>query len=122
MAVLVFTMHFCPYLLGRHLQLCTDHGSLSWLRSFKEPVGQLVRWLERLQGFDFYIVDRQGKFHTNADAISRISCKQCRRVSEIPRTVAVVIIILPKSQACKLSLRCPIGRPGTGTSPSCQGS
>ena len=76
LAVLVFTMHFCPYLLGHHLQLWTDHGSLSWLRSFKEPVGQLARWLERLQEFDFDIVHRQGKCYTNADAISCIPCKQ----------------------------------------------
>ena len=41
LAVLVFTMHFRPYLLGRHFQLRTDHGSLSWLRSFKEPEGQV---------------------------------------------------------------------------------
>ena len=35
--------------------LCTDHGSLQWLHSFKEPEGQLARWLERLQEYNFNI-------------------------------------------------------------------
>ena len=41
---------------------------LTWLRNFKEPEGQLARWLERLQELDFEIVHRRGKKHTNADA------------------------------------------------------
>ena len=32
-----------------HFTLCTDHHSLSWLRNFREPVGQLARWPEQLQ-------------------------------------------------------------------------
>ena len=54
--------------------------------------------MERLQEFDFDIVHRQGKCHTNADALSLIPCKQCGRVSEIPKTVAAAIIIPPSSQ------------------------
>ena len=72
LAVVGFTMHFRPYLLGRHFQLCTDHGCLSWLCSFKEPKGQLARWLERLQEFAFNIFRRQGKLHINADAFSHL--------------------------------------------------
>ena len=26
----------------------TDHHSLKWLRSFKNPEGQVARWLEKL--------------------------------------------------------------------------
>jgi len=48
LAVVTFTQHFRPYLLGRQFLLRTDHGSLTWLWSFKEPEGQLARWLERL--------------------------------------------------------------------------
>jgi len=78
LAVVTFTQHFRPYLLGRQFMLRTDHGSLTWLQSFKEP-GQLARWLEKLQEYQFTIVHRQGKKHANADALSRLPCTQCKR-------------------------------------------
>jgi len=52
--------------------------AIQWLRNFKEPTGQLARWLERLAEFDFVVQHRPGRKHTNADALSRkpqeISC------------------------------------------------
>ena len=51
LAVVEFVHHFRPYLLGREFTLRTDHGSLVWLRNFKEPEGQLARWLEKLQEY-----------------------------------------------------------------------
>ena len=72
LSAVVFTKHFRPYLLGRHFTLRTDHGSLQWLYNFKEPEGQLARWLEQLQEYNFTIVHRQGKKHVNADALSRL--------------------------------------------------
>lgn len=86
LAVVYFIRHFRPYLLGRKFTLRTDHGSLTWLAHFKEPEGQLARWLEQLQEFDFEICHRPGKKHQNADAMSRLPCKQCGRPShdEVP--------------------------------------
>lgn len=81
LAVVTFTQHFRPYLLGRQFTLRTDHGSLIWLQSFKEPEGQLARWLEKLQEYQFTIVHRQGKKHANADALSHLPCTQCGRES-----------------------------------------
>ena len=49
------------------------------MKNFKEPEGQLARWLEKLQEYDFIVIHRQGSKHGNADALSRIPCKQCRR-------------------------------------------
>ena len=63
--------------MGWEFILRTDHGSLTWLQSFKEPEGQLARWLEKLQEFNFTIVHRPGKSHRNADALSRLPCHQC---------------------------------------------
>ncbi|KRZ82180.1 Retrovirus-related Pol polyprotein from transposon 17.6 [Trichinella sp. T8] len=57
--------------------LKTDHGSLTWLRNFKEPEGQVARWLQQLGEFDFEVIYRPGRKHQNADALSRGSCKQC---------------------------------------------
>jgi len=71
LAVVTFIRHFRPYLLGRMLQLRTDHSSLQWLQNFREPEGQLARWLEQLQEYDFTIVHHAGGKHSNADAMSR---------------------------------------------------
>ena len=79
LAVVTFLQHFRPYLLGRHFVVRTDHGSLTWLRNFKNPENQLARWLERMQEYDFDIVHRPGRKHGNADALSRVPCKQCGR-------------------------------------------
>ena len=81
LAVVTFTRHCRPYLVGRHFTLRTDHGSLTWLKNFKEPEGQLARWLERLQEFDLTICHRRGRKHTNADALSRLPCQQCGRIT-----------------------------------------
>ena len=81
LAVVFFTKHFRAYLLGRSFKLRTDHGSLQWLFNFKEPEGQLARWMEQLQEFTFTTVHRQGRKHTNADALSRLPCTQCSRKS-----------------------------------------
>ena len=35
--------HFCCYLLGKTFQVRIDHSALQWLRTFKEPVGQVAR-------------------------------------------------------------------------------
>ncbi len=60
-----FTDHFRQCLLGRKFSLRTDHQSISWIQNFKEPQGQLARWLEQ---YDFTIVHRAGKRQGNADA------------------------------------------------------
>ena len=99
LAVVVFIQHFRPYLLGNHFTLRTDHGSLRWLQNFKEPEGQLARWLEKLQEYTFTIEHRQGKKHGNADALSRLPCNQCGRdthcpdLEEIPESTAICAVI-----------------------------
>ena len=60
LAVVEFTHYFRPYLLGRYFTLRTDRGSLVWMQNFKEPEGQLARWLEKLQEYDFAVLHRQG--------------------------------------------------------------
>ncbi|GLD63217.1 uncharacterized protein AKAME5_001485900 [Lates japonicus] len=47
LAVVVFTSHFRQYLLGAPFIVRTDRNSLQWLTKMKEPEGQLARWLER---------------------------------------------------------------------------
>ena len=72
LAIIRFSRQFRHYLLGRHFTVRTDHNSLTWLTNFKEPQGQLARWLEELSQFNMEIQHQPGKIHTNADALSRI--------------------------------------------------
>ena len=80
LAIVKSLAHFHPYLYGRKFLLRTDHASLRWLVNFKEPEGQLARWLQRLQQYDYVIVHRPGKNHQNADGLSRRPCEpdDCR--------------------------------------------
>eukprot|EP00731_Ephydatia_muelleri_P007128 Em0003g1376a len=50
-------------LFGKHLTLCSDHGLLKWLGNFMEPEGQLARWLEKLEEYNFTIIHRPEQLH-----------------------------------------------------------
>ena len=79
LAVVHFIHLFHPHLLGKEFILRTDHGSLTWLTNFREPEGQLARWLERLQEYTFKVINRRERKHNNADALSLMPCQQCGR-------------------------------------------
>ncbi|CAG4929464.1 unnamed protein product [Parnassius apollo] len=76
LAVVKSLQHFSKYLLGRKFHLRTDHAALKWLLQFKNPEGQVARWIELLQEYDFEIEHRSGKSHGNADALSRRPCPE----------------------------------------------
>ena len=82
LAVVTYLKHFKQYLYGRHVKVRTDHGALRWLTNFKQPEGQLARWLEVVSEYDIEIVHRAGRSHANADALSRRPCTQCGRENE----------------------------------------
>ena len=86
LAIVWFCEHYRHYLIGRNFKLRTDHGSLTWLFSFKDLEGQLARWIERLGEFQFTIEHRPGRLHGNSDALSRIPCQEdckfCNRVAQ----------------------------------------
>ena len=72
-----------------------------WIQTFKEPEGQLARCLERLQEYIFTVVYRPGKQHKNVDALSRVPCNQCGRVTHVysPAHLAVQIGIVSQSHS-----------------------
>ena len=78
LAVVVAVKTYHHYLCGRQFLVRTDHGALKWLLKFKNPEGQLARWLELLGSYDFNIQHRSGICHGNADALSRRPCGDCR--------------------------------------------
>ena len=70
---------------------------MRWLFSFKDPQGQMARWLKVLAQYNFKIVHREGKKHANADSqscryerddssncymprviLEQLSCKGCK--------------------------------------------
>ena len=77
LAIIYFLQQFRHYLLGRRFKIRTDHKALTWLKSFREPEGQMARWQLQLAEYDFSIEHREGRKHSNADALSRMPCKQC---------------------------------------------
>ena len=79
LAIVEFLKKYRHYVGGSRVKVRTDHGSLRWLFSFKNPEGQLARWLEVLSSFDLDIEYRPGKKHQNADGLSRRPCRQCGR-------------------------------------------
>lgn len=77
LAVVTFIKHFRPFLYGHKFLVRTDHSSLKWLLRFKDPEGQLARWIEVISTYDMEIEHRAGKLHGNADGLSRVPCGQC---------------------------------------------
>jgi len=81
LAVVYYTRSCRQYLLGWKFPIITDHSALKWLRKTPELIGQQARWCEILEEFDFQIVHRPGRNHSNADAFSRRPCRQCGKES-----------------------------------------
>ena len=54
-----------------------DHASLAWLMHFKCSDGLISRWLQELGQYDFSIVHRSGKKHSNADGLPRNTLEGC---------------------------------------------
>ncbi|KAF6216167.1 hypothetical protein GE061_000506 [Apolygus lucorum] len=88
--------HFDSYGLssGEPFVVRSDHASLQWLKNFKEPDGQLARWLDVITPYNYQIQHRAGQQHQNADALSRRpcvanDCKYCLRQEEKARSIAI---------------------------------
>ena len=97
LAIVASVKSFHHYLYGRKFQIRTDHISLKWLLSFKDLEGQLARWLERLQQYEFEIIHRKGKLHQNADGLSRrpcleLGCVYCAKVELKENSIARIIL------------------------------
>ena len=80
LAVVHFVDHFRYYLQGsKPFLVRTDHASLRWLMSQKEPRDQLARWIQKLDTYALQLDHRPGKHHGNADSMSRRGTGKCFR-------------------------------------------
>ena len=76
--------HFRPYLLGAKFVVVTDHRPLVHVRTMKQPAGRMGRWLHAISQFDFEVVYKPGRLHTDADALSRICAATTLLPSVLP--------------------------------------
>ena len=103
LAVVESVKHFHHYLYGRHIVIRTDHGSLKWLMRFKNPEGQIWRWLQVLNTYDFEIQHRPGTQHKNADGLSRRPCQECRHYEHQEHKEKTVDQGCPGHKVCALT-------------------
>ena len=59
------------YLLGVAVLVYTNNSTLSYLQKNLKPSPRQVRWLEKLQRYDFIISHIPGRSNVAADALSR---------------------------------------------------
>jgi hypothetical protein len=67
--------YFHPYLYGSSFTIRTDHSALRWLKTLKNPEGQMARWIGKLDQYNYDIEHRPGQVHGNADSLSRRPCE-----------------------------------------------
>ena len=63
--------HFHPYLFGRTFTLVSDHAALRFLKTQGEANARLQRWSLTLQEYSYDVIHKAGKYHLDADALSR---------------------------------------------------
>ena len=108
LAIVHFVKHFKPYLWGQECLIRTDHASLRYVKTLKEPDDQIARWISKLEETYYVIETRKGKNHANADALSRLpssgvsDCENkkkciCSGVAELESNSDEVIDCHPKS-------------------------
>lgn len=63
--------HFHSYIGAAEFTLVTDHLALKWLKTV-EPKGRIGRWILKLQPYNFVVIHKPGRIHSNVDALSRL--------------------------------------------------
>ena len=51
--------------------IVTDHKALQYLQTMQNANPRLTRWALAIQPFDFQVIHRPGRMHSNADGLSR---------------------------------------------------
>jgi hypothetical protein len=92
-AIYLAVKHFRVYLLAAKVVIRTDHQALQWIRRLKQVDGVIGRWLLELQNFTLQLEYRPGRYHGNADALSRRPCPQecihCSKMEKVSDSTQV---------------------------------
>jgi hypothetical protein len=70
LAILHAICLWCPYLLGKRLQIKTDHQSLKYFLEQCISSSEKQKWVTKLFGYDYEIIYKKGKENVVADALS----------------------------------------------------
>jgi hypothetical protein len=62
---------WCPYLLGQHFQIKTDHQNLKYFLEQRISSQEQQKWVTKLFGYDYEIIYKKGKDNVVADALSQ---------------------------------------------------
>jgi hypothetical protein len=62
---------WCPYLLGKHFQIKTDHQSLKYFLEQRPSSPEKQKWVTKLFGYDYEIIYKKGKDNVVVDALSQ---------------------------------------------------
>jgi deoxyuridine 5'-triphosphate nucleotidohydrolase len=71
LAVVWAVQYFRKYVAGTRFQIITDHSAITSLMKTQNPRGQMARWIIALQEYDFEVIYRPGRIHSNVDTLSR---------------------------------------------------
>lgn len=82
--------HFYPYLYGTFFTIKSDHKSLIYLFSLKDPSSRLTRIRLDLEEHNFVIEHIKGKDNVVADALSRIHIDELKSVKYLVKKVLAV--------------------------------
>ena len=72
LAIYEMVEYFKCYLSGKKFTIRTDHDSLKGVKQLEKLTGQMARWIDYLEGFQFQVDVRAGTLHSNADFLSRM--------------------------------------------------
>jgi hypothetical protein len=104
LAILRAVTHWRVYVVNQRFTVETDHESLKWLWTSKHENARVLRWVLRLQEYDFSVEYRKGVCHENADALSRPYTKeQVVLMEKKPESHEVLLIRLQQRELLSLA-------------------
>ena len=65
------TEKFADYLIGNKFEVVTDNSPLTYILTKAKIDATSQRWVASLSRFDFSIIYKSGKLHSDADGLSR---------------------------------------------------
>jgi hypothetical protein len=71
LAILHVVDLWCPYLLGKHFQIKTDHQSLKYFMEQHISSLEQQKWVTKIFGYDYEIIYKKGKDNVVVDALSQ---------------------------------------------------
>ena len=119
LAIVHFVKQYCHYLYGKKFVIRTDQSALQRLMRFKDPQGQVARWLEVLVTYNYVIKHMLRLKQGNTDFLSLGSCRQCGKedrdgsLAEMERTMKVVT--RKHVRRCTIHSRTSWGSSSTGS-------